>query len=268
MPTIISSRISNLAGSKPKFFLLTLAIFYAVISSADPLIIPTYSDYPPLPSAEKGDVVYEVTLDDVTAQSVGTLPSMLDDDDQDGVVNIDDNCADTPIGTRIDECGCKALPSQLVYADSINFEVDSNRVTPNAFYLLDDLLNRAEGTVQSALITGHADISGKSNYNQYLSIQRAQKIENYFVERYGISSNIIFKEARGDRDPAFDNASAVNRMRNRRVEITLVTELDAEPKVSAPSYGDVKKNFKRLHFEYNSAFVAPNAERILDKIAQ
>ena len=70
------------------------------------------------------------------------------------------------------------------------------------------------------LLRGHSDSSSRSDYNLWLSRQRARVIREYLVERK-ISQRRLTSEGVGDREPAASNATEEGRRKNRRVEITV-----------------------------------------------
>lgn len=205
------------------------------------------------------------------------------DDDLDGVLNSQDRCPNTPAGATVDEFGCTVieeptiLPSaevekrlaSLVTEDTVNFELESSRITANAGYLLEDYILRVEGKPLEVLVAGHTDTTGSLEYNQALSQRRAQAVANYLSGR-GIQTEIITEQAYGELKPEFDNAKRANRMRNRRVDMTirsLAEQSDeqvnaAETKRYASAY-----SLDRIHFELETAYIEPNAERMLNRLA-
>lgn len=66
-------------------------------------------------------------------------------------------------------------------------------------------------------INGHTDNKGKEEYNQALSLKRANAIK-LFLESNGVT-NLIVTYGFGDSQPAFPNTTDENRSKNRRVEI-------------------------------------------------
>src|SRR5690606_36360191 len=74
-------------------------------------------------------------------------------------------------------------------------------------------------------ILGHTDNVGERTYNQALSLNRAQSVESFLVER-GIAANRLQKLGYGETDPIADNDSEEGRQQNRRVEIVIVANDD------------------------------------------
>ena len=67
-------------------------------------------------------------------------------------------------------------------------------------------------------ITGHADATGTTTYNQALGMRRAENVKSYF-EGQGIASEMIETSSMGESEPVADNATPQGRAKNRRTEI-------------------------------------------------
>jgi outer membrane protein OmpA-like peptidoglycan-associated protein len=72
------------------------------------------------------------------------------------------------------------------------------------------------------VISGHADISGSEGYNLSLSRKRAANVKAYIISQ-GVSANRIKIEYYGSSKPVASNDTIQGRMKNRRVDIELVT---------------------------------------------
>ena len=69
-------------------------------------------------------------------------------------------------------------------------------------------------------LTGHADRSGTTRYNQRLSMRRANAVRQS-LQRLGIAANDIAIFAKGESDPLVTTSDGVREPQNRRVEIIL-----------------------------------------------
>jgi OOP family OmpA-OmpF porin len=69
-------------------------------------------------------------------------------------------------------------------------------------------------------VTGHADRAGPADYNQELSLRRAQSVRDVLTSR-GIPADNISIAARGESEPAVPTADGVREQDNRRVEIVV-----------------------------------------------
>ena len=74
------------------------------------------------------------------------------------------------------------------------------------------------GNPEQLILKGYTDSIGNTDYNQYLSLQRALAARDYLVNK-GIESDHIEVHALGEQKPLVDNADAQQRRFNRRVEI-------------------------------------------------
>lgn len=62
---------------------------------------------------------------------------------------------------------------------------------------------RASQRVDWVRISGHTDRIGQADYNQRLSLQRAESVRDYLVER-GVDAGLIQAEGRGSSEPVAD----------------------------------------------------------------
>jgi outer membrane protein OmpA-like peptidoglycan-associated protein len=69
-------------------------------------------------------------------------------------------------------------------------------------------------------VIGHTDRVGPVEYNDALSLRRAERVRRNFVER-GIPTSAINVAGRGEREPILSTADEVSEPRNRRVEINV-----------------------------------------------
>jgi outer membrane protein OmpA-like peptidoglycan-associated protein len=70
-------------------------------------------------------------------------------------------------------------------------------------------------------IQGHTDNKGSDEYNQGLSVQRANSVNNYLVNK-GLASSRLTVKGFGETAPKYENETEEGRTQNRRVEF-LVT---------------------------------------------
>lgn len=66
-------------------------------------------------------------------------------------------------------------------------------------------------------ISGHTDNVGSQQYNQVLSLQRAQAVRNWLVQK-GIASNRMKTVGKGQNEPVAPNTTEEGRAENRRIE--------------------------------------------------
>lgn len=155
------------------------------------------------------------------------------DQDNDGVHDRRDRCADTPENTAVFPDGCaqpvypaavaeEPAPPQdevIVLSDQVLFAFDSAELTPDANDLLADIANRLNSNdVIAVKVTGHTDSVGSEAYNQGLSERRAQSVVAFLISQ-GVASDKISAQGDGESNPVADNDTDAGRAKNRRVEI-------------------------------------------------
>ena len=100
------------------------------------------------------------------------------------------------------------------------FDWDRSVITPEAAAILDRAADQYAATGQTSVtLAGHADKSGKPDYNVALSQRRADAVKDYMT-RKGVAPGVIATEAFGESRPLVDTADGVREPQNRRVEIT------------------------------------------------
>jgi outer membrane protein OmpA-like peptidoglycan-associated protein len=110
---------------------------------------------------------------------------------------------------------------KLEVPSDISFAVGRADLNPRLRPILDQF---ASGLGQQAntdvRIVGHTDNTGSDALNDRLSLERAQSVKNYLVDR-GVRADTIQVAGRGEREPVADNGTEAGRAKNRRVEIFL-----------------------------------------------
>jgi len=100
------------------------------------------------------------------------------------------------------------------------FDWDRSVITPEAAAILDRAADQYAATGQTSVtLAGHADKSGKPDYNVALSQRRADAVKSYMTGK-GVAAGVISTEAFGESRPLVDTADGVREPQNRRVEIT------------------------------------------------
>ncbi len=100
------------------------------------------------------------------------------------------------------------------------FDWDRSAITAEAASILDRAAEQFAATGQTSVqLAGHADKSGKDDYNVALSQRRADAVKAYLATK-GVPDSAIATEAFGEARPLVDTADGVREPQNRRVEIT------------------------------------------------
>jgi len=134
------------------------------------------------------------------------------DTDKDGVYDYMDKCPGTPMDAEVNAQGCWILGHLL-------FDFDKYDIKPAGFGELNSVVKIMEkNSDMTIILQGHTDNIGTAAYNQKLSIKRANAAKDYLVNK-GISSGRISCEGYGFTRPVSTNTTDFGRSLNRRVEI-------------------------------------------------
>ena len=84
-------------------------------------------------------------------------------------------------------------------------------------------------------LDGYTDYIGTDAYNIKLSEGRARAVKDYLIKEAGVSSSRITAVGHGKADPVADNKTAEGRAKNRRVEISILSDLMSETSIARSS---------------------------------
>lgn len=104
---------------------------------------------------------------------------------------------------------------------NITFQTDSADINASFYNVLNSValvLKEFDKTVVE--VAGHADSTGKADYNMQLSQRRAGSVSGYLAAQ-GINQQRLITVGYGITRPIASNDTAAGRAQNRRVEITL-----------------------------------------------
>lgn len=141
------------------------------------------------------------------------------DDDQDGVPNYLDKCPNTLAGFSVDAKGCYlALTAAQSIDLNIQFATNSAEVNPEYAAKIKTVAAYLKEYPETLiLVEGHTDSAGATPYNQALSTQRAQAIANKLILEEGINKNRVSAIGYGSEKPLMGNDTEAERQANRRV---------------------------------------------------
>lgn len=106
--------------------------------------------------------------------------------------------------------------------DAIQFEPDSNVLLPSEKKKIEKLGEILKEFSNDLLITGHCAARGTVRMQQQLSEERAESVASYLVD-LGIRDQYhVFTQGKGAREPVASNDTEAGRIKNRRVEITIM----------------------------------------------
>ena len=155
------------------------------------------------------------------------------DEDDDGVFDRRDRCADTPANTPVEHHGCplpqypvsvtpEPVQSEVITlsdAGDVLFAFNQSELTPAAQSKLDSLMPKLQSDdVVSVKVIGHTDSVGSDTYNQALSERRASSVAAYLLSQ-GLAPSKLTSEGKGQSQPVADNETEEGRAKNRRVEL-------------------------------------------------
>ncbi|WP_269632733.1 outer membrane protein OmpA [Pelomonas sp. BJYL3] len=111
---------------------------------------------------------------------------------------------------------------KVTFAADAFFDFDKAVLKPEGKAKLDDLVSKTSGiNLEVIVAVGHTDSVGSDEYNQKLSVRRAEAVKAYLVSK-GIEKNRVYTEGKGEKQPVADNKTTEGRAKNRRVEIEVV----------------------------------------------
>ncbi len=130
--------------------------------------------------------------------------------------------AAAPAPTPAPKPAPKPVTEKVTLAADVFFDFDKAVLKPVGKEKLDELVGKLKAVNLEVIIAiGHTDNIGTKEYNQKLSVRRAEAVKAYLVSK-GIEPNRIYTEGKGLTQPIADNRTAEGRAKNRRVEIEVV----------------------------------------------
>jgi len=111
---------------------------------------------------------------------------------------------------------------QVIWEGVVNFDFDSFDLTQVAKDNLAGLGQKMIDYPKSLLeIAGHTDKSGSSKYNFELGLKRAESVERYLVDEYGVALFRMFMVSHGKTKPVALPDEKNSNTKNRRVTLKL-----------------------------------------------
>ena len=125
---------------------------------------------------------------------------------------------DAPNAATPDSAGTALAEQSGAFALQINFDVDSVKVDPAFLPHLSAIAKGIglSGTDLKIVVEGHTDARGSPQYNDQLSLRRAQSVRALLIEKYGIQPENVSAVGRGQAQLA--DVSDPYSGKNRRVQ--------------------------------------------------
>lgn len=154
------------------------------------------------------------------------------DGDGDGIADRFDACPNERGFASKDPThnGCpkdvRVTPGEIVILRQVTFKFGQSAIDQTVDPVSDDLLREVRDVIQQhpeilvIEVQGHADDTGTADYNQQLSLQRAQAVRNWLV-RNGIDPKRLVAKGYGSTIPVDTNATDAGKQRNRRVQFVI-----------------------------------------------
>jgi chemotaxis protein MotB len=118
--------------------------------------------------------------------------------------------------------------TRLSFEDQVLFDFGSATINPAGFVFLDKIADTLDKIPYAMRVEGHTDNvpiqTRRFPSNWELSVARAVNVVKYFAEVSNIDPNRLSAVGYGESRPVAANDTASNRVKNRRVEILLITE--------------------------------------------
>ena len=125
------------------------------------------------------------------------------------------------VGTGVQVAVLENGQIQLVMPSNITFDFDSAVFKTGFNHTLDSVAKvLKEYNKTNVIVAGYTDNVGKADYNNQLSLKRAQAVADYLILR-NVSPARISVYGYGSQYPVASNATEAGRAQNRRVTITL-----------------------------------------------
>ncbi|MDH4467078.1 MAG: OmpA family protein [Bacteriovoracaceae bacterium] len=139
------------------------------------------------------------------------------DSDRDGISDLRDHCPDTKVGTKVNSTGC--ADNQKVEVEvNIQFATNSSEIEAKYFDELQKVALFLKNYPDTkGVIEGHTDAQGNPKANQKLSSERAQKVRDYIVTKFGVDASRLTAKGFGSSKPVANNKTEAGRSENRRV---------------------------------------------------
>ncbi len=117
----------------------------------------------------------------------------------------------------------ETTPERVDIGTPIMFEVNKSVIHSSSMPVIDEAVAELkENKSATVTIDGHADSSGPEDFNNVLSLQRANAVKTQLTER-GVNPNRLKTVGHGSRNPAASNSTYEGKEQNRRAKMKIST---------------------------------------------
>ncbi len=141
------------------------------------------------------------------------------DSDNDGVADYMDKCPGTEAGLKVDEKGCAISLTEAVEIKlDVNFDNNAAVVKSQYFEEIGAVATFMKSYKDTVVeLQGFTDSRGSEAYNQALSQRRANAVRDVLIQRFGLAAERVKAVGYGEANPVASNDTAEGREANRRV---------------------------------------------------
>ena len=116
----------------------------------------------------------------------------------------------------------------ILRLNGLTFDSGKSQIKPNSF----DLLAKVERAIDvfprsELIIEGHTDSFGGDDFNQKLSQERAESVQQYMINAMRIPTYRLIATGYGETRPVASNETESGRTRNRRIDIVIRPNIEA-----------------------------------------
>jgi OmpA-OmpF porin, OOP family len=126
-------------------------------------------------------------------------------------------------GADIDAVAAIGSARRLSFSGSVLFNFNEAILKKEAKEILNDLIQEIEkADINEIIVQGYTDNIGSDEYNDKLSLARADAVKDYLNQKLTGNSYKIEAYGLGEKNPLFSNDTKEEQEKNRRVEIILL----------------------------------------------
>lgn len=132
--------------------------------------------------------------------------------------------------------------NKIVINEKVQFELDSAKIKSESHSLLQEVAQVIKDNphIKKIEVEGHASSDGGDQYNKNLSDRRAKAVMKYLTSDGGIDKAMLQAKGYGEERPIADNETEDGRIKNRRVEFTILEQEVTQKKVEIGEDGKEK----------------------------